>query len=167
MTKTTISFVTGGGADDIRIIPDEDRNTDSLGNKKSSFLYGDTAYFRIYSQNPEAVTVASTDGTLTPHGTFSEDIEDETVSFITEKTAETEKPVISLTSYTWLGKSLGSVEREGLFSVCCTETPAPDSGKLASASVSYRSVYSLWGLTLAKKSRDSYPVTVYAGVSNG
>lgn len=167
MTKTTISFVTKADSTDIIIISDEDRNIDSLGNKKTSFTYGETAYFRIYADDPDSIYVTSTDGTVTAHGIFTEDVTDETVSFLTENTSETEKPIIGLTSYTWLGKELGSVERDGLFTLKCTETPAPAEGKIACASVSYRSVYKLWGLTLSKKSRESYPVSVYAGVANG
>lgn len=167
MTKATISFVTQETDSSIKIALDNERNLDSQGGVKSSFLFGDTAYFRVYSDTPDGVFAVSTDGTVTSMGAFTEDVTDEIVTFITKNTTEPDKPVSSISSYTWLGKSLGAVTLDGAYSLRCADVPKPSEGQIASAAVSYRSVYRLFGLTLSKKNRDVYPVTVYAGVSNG
>ncbi len=167
MTKATISFVTQETDSNIKIYLDEDRNLDSQGNAKSSFLFGDTAYFRVYSDKPDGIFAVSTDGTVASMGTYTEDVSEEIVTFITKNSAEPDKPVSSISAYTWLGKSLGALTRDGAYSIRCADTPKPAEGQIASASVSYRTSYRLFGLTLGKKNRDTYPVTVYAGAANG
>lgn len=167
MTKATVSFVTSADAEDITIQADTDRNTDSLGNRKTAFLYGDTAYFRVYAENPDNVSVCATDGIITSYGVFYEDVADEAVTFIDAETAATEKPVYSLSSYSWAGKSLGEVKRLGVFSVGCAMVPDPSVGLIGTAMVSYRSAYRLYGVTVGTKSMSEYPVTVYAGAKNG
>lgn len=167
MAKATVSFVTSADASDITIQADTDRNTDSLGNRKTAFLYGDTAYFRVYAENPDNVSVCATDGIITSHGVFYEDVADEAVTFIDAATASPEKPIYSLSSYSWAGKSLGDVTRLGVFSVGCALAPDPSAGLIGTAMVSYRSAYKLYGVTVSPKSVSEYPVTVYAGAKNG
>ena len=165
MTKAVISFVTQEEAANIRIISDDERNLDSLGSVKTSFIFGDTAYFRVYSDDPDRVFAVTTDGTLTSLGTFSEDVSDEIISFVTDTSATPDKPVTSISSYEWLGTSLGGIQKDGLFSLSVSSV-SPADGLIGTAAVSYRTVYRLFGLKLAKKTRSTYPVTVYAGVVN-
>lgn len=167
MTKATVSFVTAASASDITIEEDTDRNTDSLGNRKTAFLYGDTAYFRVYAADPDSVAVCATDGIITSHGVFAEDVADEAVTFIDSAAARPEKPVYAINGYSWAGKSLGSVSAQTVFSLSCSLPPDAPSGLIGTALVSYRSAYRLYGITVDTKNRAEYPVTVYAGVKNG
>lgn len=167
MTKATVSFVTASDASDIIIQADTDRNTDSLGNKKTSFLYGDTAYFRVYAQDPENVSVCATDGIITSHGVFTEDVLDEPMTFIDQSTATPDKPVYAINSYEWAGKSLGTLTAQTILSLSCSTAPDASTGLIGTALVSYRTAYKLYGITVGTKSRTEYPVTVYAGVKNG
>lgn len=167
MTNATISFVTSTGGAKIIIAADSERNTDSAGREKTSFTYGETAYFRIYAENPDRLAVFATDGSLTSHGIFTEEVADENVSFIEESAAPSGKPVLTLNSFAWLGRELGAITRRSPYSVTCSETPKPSEGKIGTALISYRTAYALFGLKLTAKNRDTYPVLVYAEALNG
>jgi len=167
VAKVTVSFVTGGNDAGLSIETDSERNRDYTGAVKSKFRYGDTAYFRVYTHEPEAVSVCATDGTITDMGIFADVVAGETISFITQDTAETEKPVKSVSQSIWLGKSLGTISVKDPYNVKCSEYPVPADGIIAAASIDYQSAYRLYGLTLTKKDADEYPVVVYVEVSNG
>lgn len=158
MAKVTVSFVTDDDSGNIQVESDPERNIDYTGRTKTKFRYGDTAYFRVYTNEPSAVLVTASDGTLTDMGIYTADIT-ETVTFITEQTADTEKHVKNLSSYVWLGSSLGTLSVSGVQSVKSAESPSAE--KIASANITYRTAYRLFGLTLAKKNMDEYPVAVY------
>lgn len=165
MAKVTVSFVTRDDEKTLKIESDKERNRDYTGSVKTKFRYGDTAYFRVYSPEPDRIITAATDGTVSDMGIFSESVV-EYVSFITENSAETEKPVKNLTDSGWLGTSLGEVSLKDAFSVHTEETPVPADGKIGLAKINYQSPYRLFGLTLSKKDMDEYPVMVYVGAEN-
>ncbi len=167
MTDATISFVTSSKGSKILITADADRNTDEYGKTKSSFAYGETAYFRVYAEHPDKVAVFTSDGVLTAMGIFSEDVTDETAVFLENATSDTDKPVAGVSSYEWLGNSLGEIIRKSTYSVQCATEPMPSQGLFGMAIVSYRTSYALFGITLPVKSRDSYPVLIYAEAVNG
>ncbi|MCD8552335.1 hypothetical protein [Seleniivibrio sp.] len=167
MTDATISFVTSSKGSKILITQDADRNIDEYGKTKTSFAYGETAYFRVYAEHPDKLAVFASDGTLTPMGICTEDVEDETVVFLDSSSADTDKPVTSVSSYEWMGGSLGAVTRKGTYSVQCEVEPKPSQGLFSAALIGYRTAYALYGITLTTKDRDSYPVIVYAEVVNG
>jgi len=167
MTNATISFVTSSGGAKLIISADSERNTDSSGKEKTSFAYGDTAYFRIYAENPDRLAVFATDGTLTSHGVFTEEVTDENVFFIDESSAAVQKPVLALNSFRWLGRELGTITGKNPYLVVCSQTPKPSEGKIGTALITYRTAYALFGLKLASKDMDRYPVLVYAEAANG
>ena len=166
MAKVTVSFVTSQQDEDIRIESDPERNTDYSGSLKRKFLYGDTAYFRVYSSAPHLLSVCSTDGDITDMGIYSEDVKNEPAVFITGNTAKTEKPVTAVTAYRWLGNSLGGISTNGIYAVAASESPDPAEGLIASVGLDYRTSYRLYGLTPPKKGVDEYPVTVYVRYSD-
>jgi len=165
MAKMTISFVTQENDSNIKIENDTERNSDHTGRSKSRFRYGDTAYFRIYAENPQEIEVFATDGELKNCGIFSS-TESEILSFIDSDTAETDKNISSIESSKWLGKSLGEVSKSSSRSVKSEESPEPSSGKIALLKISYASSYLLYGLSLSRKDEAEYPVAVYVGRKN-
>jgi len=167
MTDATISFVTSSKGSKILITADEDRNTDEYGKTKSTFAYGETAYFRVYSEHPEKAAVYASDGVLTAMGIFTEDVTDETSVFLDSASADTDKPVAAVNSFEWLGSSLGSITRKSTYSVQCAVEPKPSQGLFGTALVSYRTSYALFGITLPVRNKESYPVLVYAEAVNG
>ncbi|WP_303851665.1 hypothetical protein [Seleniivibrio woodruffii] len=167
MTDTTISFVTSSKGSKILISPDTDRNTDEYGKTKSTFAYGETAYFRVYAEHPDRTAVFASDGILTSMGIFTEEITDETAVFLESAAADTDKPVATVSGFEWLGNSLGEITRKSTYSVQCAAEPKPSQGQFGTALISYRTSYALFGITLPLRNRESYPVLVYAEAING
>lgn len=167
MTDATISFVTSSKGSKILISADADRNTDEYGKTKSAFAYGETAYFRVYAENPDRIAVFASDGVLTAMGIFTEDVEDESVIFLESASADTDKPVAAVNAFEWLGTALGGITRKSTYSVQCANEPKPSQGQFGTALVSYRTSYALFGITLPLRDRESYPVLVYAEAVNG
>jgi len=159
MAKVTVSFVTADDMSKMTIESDPDRNKDYTGRTKTKFRYGDTAYFRVYSHEPEKIKVSASDGELADMGIYTTTIADEILPFITEQTADTEKPVKKISGYTWLGNSLGSVTAYDSYSVQTSSAPTGD--MIATLSLTYQTSYRLFGLTLAKRDISEYPVIVY------
>jgi hypothetical protein len=167
MTEATISFVSAKAGAKLLLKQDEERNTDAYGKTKTSFAYGETAFFRVYAEYPDRISVFTSDGILTPMGIFTEDVADETCIFLDGTSCDTQKPVATLTGFEWMGSSLGTVTRKNAFSIQCATEPNPSQGLLGAALVSYRSAYALFGITLSHKEKDTYPVVVYAEALNG
>lgn len=167
MTEATISFISAKTGAKLLVKQDAERNTDAYGKTKTSFAYGETAYFRVYAEHPDRISVFTSDGTLTPIGIFTEDVTDETCVFLDSLFCDTQKPVTSVSGYEWMGSSLGAVTRKSAFSVQCETEPKPSQGVFGAALVSYRSAYALFGIALSHKDKDTYPVVVYAEAVNG
>jgi len=161
VAKVTVSFVTEDSNSSIIIESDPERNKDYTGKTKSKFRYGDTAYFRVYSHELENVSVVATDGVIVDLGIFNSDVTNEIVSFIGDQFVNTEKNIRSLTTFSWLGKTLGTVSIADPYSVKSSIVPSPADGLIAAASISYKTDFRLFGLTLAKRDLEEYPVIVY------
>jgi FlaG/FlaF family flagellin (archaellin) len=71
MAKVTVSFVTADDESKMTIESDPDRNKDYTGRTKTKFRYGDTAYFRVYSHEPENISASASDCELTDMGYYS------------------------------------------------------------------------------------------------
>lgn len=161
MAKVTVSFVTEEDDKQISIESDQERNKDYTGKTKTKFRYGDTAYFRVYSHEPDTIQAISTDGDISDLGLFSDIITGEITTFISESSAATGKPIKNIYGYEWLGNSLGSITMIDPYSVRSSEAPSVADDNIAMASISYQTSYRLFGLTLSKKDMDEYPVIVY------
>jgi hypothetical protein len=166
VAKVTVSFVTEDDSSRLSIESDPDRNTDYTGRLKSKFRYGDTAYFRIYSQEPEKLEVYASDGTLSDLGIFAGEVTGETLQFTSGQTVNTDKPVKGINTFKWLGKSLGEVVIQDPYTLRSVLPPSPADGLIALANVSYKTAYRLYGLTLGKQTEEEYPVLVYVRVSD-
>jgi len=158
MAKVTISFVTDTDESAVKIESDTERNSGTNGKVKTKFRYGDTAFFRVYAPEPEKLSAAATDGTISDLGIFS-DNHTESVLFASEDTAELERPAKKLTAYSWLGNSLDEISLRDPFTIRCGNNPKTDGP--AMSLVTYSSVYRLYGLTLSGRDFDEYPVAVY------
>jgi hypothetical protein len=90
----------------------DDLNLDSEGNAKSQFDFGEAIHIRCFIKpvdlevNPAEITDGSVTG---PAGGGTMTIENEAVTFQNSDTANTSKPITGGFSYSWLGKSLGSL----------------------------------------------------------
>jgi hypothetical protein len=111
----TITFVSetgdgGGGAGNeiIQVELDSERN-----NGKTRFLFGEKAYFKIYKYpSTMRLTLDSTDGTIFDEGSGTSD-EEELITFSNSNEGSADKPIKSVTSSNWIGRSLGSISAAG------------------------------------------------------
>jgi len=153
MASITITFTkVGEGAENIVIELDEEKNKG-----KARFVYGDKAYFRVYSEGNYKIN--STDGSVVKVGSISS-TEEEFVQFVDSKQVKVSKPINSLLSTNWFGKSLGNITKTDTFTLECSEDVDPSSGKIGIAKVKYASRYDLYYITLPKKPQPEYPVLV-------
>lgn len=125
-----------------------------LNDDKTCFLYGEKVYFRVYHDATLVITVEASDGAVFLHSVGAIDSEEENVSFVNTNEASTAKMVMTLNSYSWFGKSLGTLLHTGGASV-----RAGSSG-VAIAAVTYTTQYDVYSVTLSDKGVESYPVLV-------
>jgi hypothetical protein len=96
--SVTISFVTSSMGDDgisLFVDMDDEQNEAENDGRTSTFIYGDTAYFRVFPSPIEGVSISCypSDGSVISHGEHTADV-DEIISF-TDNTVTLEKPVFS------------------------------------------------------------------------
>lgn len=115
--------------------------------------YGQAARFRVYKYPPEMVlSVIPSDGSVAYLTSGTATIEGEFVEFVDTAEGQAQRPVASLTSYDWLGNSLGTLTATG------GERLAASVAGVAVARVSYTASYELWSLTLPQRDADSWQV---------
>ena len=154
--SVSITFVTkepdGGpdGTDAALVVElDAEKNED-----KSQFLYGEKAYFRIYTYPGNmGITITESDGNVTSEGSGKSE-EEEDIVFTDANEGSCSKPVSSIISSKWLGNSLGSVSAEG------TKITVSSKG-VAVLKLKYKASFRRYALSLSAKSEDSYTVIVY------
>jgi hypothetical protein len=127
---------------------------DELNGGRTCFLYGEKVYFRVYHSPNLTITVESSDGTVFLESVGSTDNEEENLSFANEDEASTARTILTLDSYSWFGRSLGTLLHVGGAAV-----RAGRSG-VAIAAVEYTTQYDVYSLTLTDKGVESYPVLV-------
>ena len=125
-----------------------------MNDEKTSFEYGEKAYFQAFSYPVSMVlALTPTDGVISNEGSGTSDEEDEIVTFVDSDEESVSKPVLSITSYNWLGTSLGSVASDGTKII----TSVKGTGVLK---ITYTSNFRRYGLVLPTKDEESYPVIV-------
>jgi hypothetical protein len=107
--SVTISFVTSSMGDDgisLFVDMDDEQNEAENDGRTSTFIYGDTAYFRVFPSPIEGVSISCypSDGSVISHGEHTADV-DEIISFteppedaggaVEDNTVTLEKPVFS------------------------------------------------------------------------
>jgi hypothetical protein len=147
----SITFVTKEVAAGKALVVDLDaeKNED-----KSQFLYGEKAYFRIFTY-PENMKIAiiESDGNITTEGNGLFE-EEENIVFANVSEASCSKPISSIKSSKWLGESLGAIAVEG------NKIKASSKG-VAILKLKYTASFRRYGLQLGGRSDDSYTVLVY------
>lgn len=160
MSSVTISFTTAlptGGGKDVVIELDDEKN-----NGKTTFRYGEKAYFKIFYDPALNVVVDKTDGILTDEGQGQETVE-EFVSFIDSKEATLNKPCLNILSVEWLGNSLGSITQQGLYSIITEKTPElGGSNGIGLAKIEYTTQFKRYAISIPEKNVDEYQVIVAA-----
>lgn len=154
-TNTTITFSTTGTTESITIETDNERNSG-----KSSFSYGETAYFRVYSANPESLSVVSTAGTIEYAGVYVSDRDAENIQFVDSAEYEYQYPIEAVTAYIWYGQSLGQIAKTGTAKIASEITPDAANGIIGLASVTVSAKYALYSITLATQPESEFPVLV-------
>ena len=149
VTKSvTIQFVTVS-LDELIIELDSVMN-----DEETQFKYGEKAYFRAFSYPIDlSLTLTPTDGVISNEGNGDSDEEDEIITFINTNEGSTSKPVQSITSYSWLGNSLGSVSAMGSTITASKE----GTGVLK---ITYKSNFRRFGLVLLTRDEDTYTVII-------
>ncbi|RPI56434.1 MAG: hypothetical protein EHM49_00130 [Deltaproteobacteria bacterium] len=127
---------------------------DELNGDRSCFLYGEKVYFRIYHSPNLTITVGSSDGTIFLESVNSIESLTENVSFANENIGSLSKFIKSITSYSWFGRSLGTILKTGDTSIRAAKTG------VAVAAVSYTTQYDVYSLILSDKGVEEYPVLV-------
>lgn len=120
---------------------------------KTSFLAGDTVYFRIYHSGNYTIT-QTMGSTAIKTSNINETINDETVQFLFSATAKTDKYIVSLTNYSWMGNSLGAITKSNHNEVTCGV-----SDSIGIATVSYNTIYDLWQFN-SPSTPDTYSVVI-------
>lgn len=128
---------------------DTEKNDD-----KTQFLYGEKAYFKIYTFPEDMVLVVTpSDGDITLEGS-GESEEEEVVLFTNVSESSCSKPVSSITDSKWLGTSLGSVSAVG-------QKITVSSEGVAVLNLEYKAKFRRYALSLSEKEEDEYVVIVY------
>lgn len=156
-TNTTITFSTSGSETSLTIEADEIMNKG-----KTSFSYGDTAYFRVYAASLEGLSVSSSAGTIEYAGIYTSDRTAENIQFVDSGEYEYSFPIEGVTAYEWFGRSLGQITKvDGSATKIATEV-APDvaRGLIGLASVSVSAKYALYSITLPAQPKSEFPVLI-------
>lgn len=125
-----------------------------LNEGRTCFLYGEKVYFRVYHDLNLVITVEASNGAVFLESVGALDSEEENISFVNTNEASTAKMITILNSYSWFGKSLGTLLHTGGASV-----RAGNSG-VAIAAVAYTTQYDVYSITLSDQGVESYPVLV-------
>jgi hypothetical protein len=154
VTITFVSETAGegeGGADNqiIQIELDSEKN-----NGKNQFLFGEKAYFKIYKY-PSTLNIVldSTDGTIFDEGSGTSD-EEELITFANSNEGSSDKPIQSVFSSTWIGRSLGAISASG-------RTVTASQLGIGVLDFKYKSDFIRKSITVpVKTGYDEYPVVV-------
>lgn len=159
-TNTTITFSISGASDSITIEADSTLNVDSAGRAKSSFSYGEKAYFRVYADDLTNIAVSATAGTIADHGIQQADKDAENIQFVDSQEYSYSYPIQSVVSYEWFGQNLGRVEKSGTASIKCETAPNATGGIIGLASVKVSAQYRLYSITLPTQAKSEFPVLI-------
>lgn len=121
---------------------------------RTCFLYGEKVYFRVYHSPALTITIISSDGSVFLESLGSSSSEEENISFADTNEASVSKAINVLSSYSWIGRSLGTIVKTGWTSI-----RSALSG-VAIAAVAYTTSYDVYSIILADKGVESYPVLV-------
>lgn len=125
-----------------------------LNKDRTCFLYGEKVYFRVYHSPVLIITVESSNGLvfLESQGSISE--ESENISFADTNEANVSKLIKEIISYSWFGRSLGSILKTGNTSIRAGSTG------VAVAAIEYTTQYDVYSITLSDQGVETYPVLV-------
>ena len=168
-TSLTISFTIEGMEQQYQLSAEVNADDN---NGKTSFLFGDTAYYRVYkSSNIASMIVITSDGSeALANSNITATLSDEIVTFSGSSESSTSKPMITLISATALGSSaLGTISANGEAGVKCSKVSSGPLDPIVGVyRVTYRTQYALRRLSgVAQPSGfglgdfTSYPVLVY------
>lgn len=154
-TQTTITFSSetsgvGGAGESIQVRMDETAN-----GGKTSFLYGDKAFFQLYTY-PEnmTLTITPSDGSVSDEGSGVGELE-EIITFANTDEASVAYPLASIVSTEWLGRSLGAITKGE-----SAQIKAAQKG-VGVLRIKYKANFIRKALTLGFKDEASYPVIVH------
>lgn len=125
-----------------------------LNGGRTCFLYGEKVYFRVYYSSNLTIKIETSDGVVFLESVDATSVEEENISFANTNEASTAKSISTLDSYSWFGRSLGTLLHVGESAI-----RAGTSG-VAIAAVKYTTQYDVYSLTLSDRGIESYPVLV-------
>lgn len=149
----TVSFVTSSeqASQDATI----DVSLDSSRNDgKTQFLYGEKAYYKVYTYPISAsITQVQSDGLITIEGSEYETIND-IINFANTNESSVSYPVNNIVSTDWFGTSLGAVSSTG-------KTITSSQSGVGVLKISYRTYFRRYAISVPTKSETTYNVLVY------
>ncbi|WP_022852023.1 hypothetical protein [Limisalsivibrio acetivorans] len=155
MSDVKISFVTPESMESGVVIM-----LDDAANKgRKRFIYGETAWFRVYAQRPDAVLYSSSAGSIIDAGTASGVLDDEVYTFVESRELKTNVPFRSVSSWKWYGNSLGNISKTDVNRI--SSDVDPKDGGIAVAKVSLLADYRRFGITVPASNEPEFPVVIY------
>lgn len=118
------------------------------------FLYGEKVYFRVCHSPALTITINTSDGSVFLESRNSNGEESENISFADTNEAHVSKLIKTIISYSWFGRSLGSILKTGTTSIRTSNKG------VAVAAVEYTTQYDVYSITLSDQGVESYPVLV-------
>lgn len=158
--STTVTFSTSSSSDNITVETDGTLNVDSSGNTKSTFSYGESAYFRVYAADLNSLAVSSTSGTITDHGIQQSTRDAEDIQFVDSQTNDYNFPILGVASFSWYGRDLGAVTKSGSSQIQCETAPDASNGIIGLASVAVTAQYRLFSITVPVRTDSEFPVLI-------
>lgn len=155
MSSVLITFTTQGDSGKNWIVELDEK----LNGGKSTFAFGEKAYFKVFSEKNATPIVVSSDGTVTAEGDGVEDVE-ETVEFIDSQEAFLSKPCVNIKSTMWFGNSLGNITLESPFSIKAEKEPQISGNGVAIAKITYTTTFRRFAISIPSSQFDEHPVLI-------
>jgi hypothetical protein len=146
---------------------DAEKHIEIYGEEKSTFLYGEKAYFRVYKYPADMPIVIKTSVSSTDPGAIRSEgsgvtgegglaASNDTLQFTTTSgvnSVSATKPIKSVVDYEWIGDNLGAIATEGT-------TVTASKSALGVLDLNYKAAFSLYYLSISTKSQDEFTVIV-------
>ena len=126
---------------------------------KTTFVAGDEVKFRIYHSGNYTV-MQTTGSSSLDSSNISENNIIEQVSFAFSATSSTDKLITGINSYSWIGKTLGAIQKSNY-----NEVSGGKADDIGVASINYNSQYDLWTYSSPADINGSTTYTVVIGIT--
>lgn len=146
---------------------DAEKHVEIYGEEKSSFLYGEKAYFRVYKYPDDMPTTIKTSVSQSDPGAIRAEgsgitgengleASNDTMQFTSTSgvnSSTTTKPIQAVVDSEWIGDSLGAISFEGV-------TVMASQAGLGVLDLNYKAAFTRYSLSISAKPHDEFTVIV-------